>query len=242
MDVIVNMASAQPFVLEAAVLVYRERGGGKAYASVHDVEVKRQGARPKIGAGKPATRGFVRGLISGLGQSLGLEFIPDSLLFRTHDLLVWWTPAQRRTLFFSGALKELDAEEFPIPPLVWRLNDAGELYVRALGENLRPTPESALYVAPFWNTNPTTGRVCQGTMARPDAVGVTSLGGWVDGYFRAQFTHQDGPGDLTSFKGGHSALWRSLAGKKKPFPLSALLFSPYDRTLADFAAAGGSDD
>ena len=53
---------------------------------------------------------------------------------------------------------ELTGRIFPQPPLVWRV-DGGDLKIRALMENKRPTPETKLAVAPFWNLSDD-GRVC----------------------------------------------------------------------------------
>jgi hypothetical protein len=44
----------------------------------------------------------------------------------------------------------LNGRIFPQPPLVWRVAD-GELKVRALLENKRPSSITQLAVAPFWN-------------------------------------------------------------------------------------------
>lgn len=220
MYVTTELESEQPFRLQRAVLIYEEEGGlGRTYASVHPVEVARVGARPVLGAGKPVTQSFVRRLVRGLGQELVCEFLPDQVLYRSHDLIVWWTPAQTRTLFFRAGseLAKVDGDDFPIPPLVWAVNASG-LSVRALAENARPRPETPLMVAPFWNTEPAGGGVCQGTMERPEERSPATIGAWVDGYFRAQFTHGYGGGRLTTHPKDVIGLWRELAGSKKPFP------------------------
>ena len=64
------------------------------------------------------------------------EILPASVLVRTSELLVWWTPAQHRVLFFgehSEAGIDLNGKRYPIPPLVFKVA-GGNLWVRALGK------------------------------------------------------------------------------------------------------------
>jgi len=49
--------------------------------------------------------------------------------------------------------------------------------VRALAENCRPSANTRLYNAPYWNTD-AHGRVCLGSMRVPDETGITSLSAW----------------------------------------------------------------
>ncbi|MFZ0314747.1 MAG: hypothetical protein WAL85_18725, partial [Candidatus Korobacteraceae bacterium] len=51
---------------------------------------------------------------------------------------------------------------------------------------------------------------------------VTSILTWQQAFFQSEFTHPGGAGRLTIRKGGTTALWRGLAGKKR-FPPSALI-------------------
>ena len=70
----------------------------------------------------------------------------------------------------EGKAAELNGRTFPQPPLVWRV-DGGDLKIRALIENKRPAAATKLAVAPFWNLSDD-GRVCTGTMRRPDSASV----------------------------------------------------------------------
>ena len=59
-------------------------------------------------------------------------------------------------------------------------------------------------------------------MRIPKSLSVHSIPGLAATFFQSEFTHPGGVGRLTTRKGGTTALWRSLAGKKR-FPVSALI-------------------
>jgi PRTRC genetic system protein B len=122
----------------------------------------------------------------------------------------------------SEAGKELNGKRYPHPPLVYKAA-GNELCVRALERNERPTSETRLRVAPYWNTNDAEGRVCIGTMRTPDTDGVEGIEAWERGFFQSEFTHPYGAARLTSFPGGFLSLWKNLAGSTKVFPVKYLV-------------------
>ena len=160
------------------------------------------------------------------------EILPDNVLVRTPDTLVWWRPAQRRKMFFRNddELGGVSGRVFPQPPLVFRATHR-ELSIRALASNARPTGATALHVAPYYNVN-IDGVVCQGTMRAPDEFTVASMAQWERAFFESEFTHIYGSGHFTCHAGGVASLWRSLAGKST-FPAGSL--SASGKTLAQFA-------
>lgn len=256
MDHHVDLGTRRTFSPSGAVLLYTEDAlpsmrhrAPIAYATVHDIlpptataAAASEPGTPQLGPGEPVNSGFLRGLLEGLGRDLKPEFLPDNVLYRTHEVVVWWTPAAKRTLFFreGSELGDLDAEDFWTPALVWKLYRRN-LYVRALLENARPLATTPLFVAPFWNTNADTARVCEGTMQCPNASTVATLQGWVDGYFRSAFTHQDGTGALTAHPGGFTGLWREHAGGRKRFkPAWLTPTRPRAETVAAFAGVASS--
>jgi len=162
-------------------------------------------------------------LAAGLGTYIPPEILPANVLVRTSELLVWWTPAQYRTLFFgeqSEAGKDLSGKRYPLPPLVFKVS-GGTLWVRALEKNERPTSITTLKTAPFWNGNDA-GQICIGTMRVPRSSGVEAMEGWERGFFQSEFTHAYGAARLTSFPGGFLDLCRHLVGSRKPFPVEYL--------------------
>ena len=193
-------------------------------------------AGPYLAPGEPLTTAFVRTLAQGLGVQVKPEILPDNVLARTPDLLVWWTPPQCRVMFFGGTDQEarkLNGFVFPHPALIFKL--AGkDLFVRATATNSRPYPGTRLKTAPYWNTG-NHGLVCTGSMRVPESSYVTSIPAWVDAYFQSEFTHAAGAVRLTSHPGGFIALWKGLAGSKR-FPLQYL--TDAGETLQEFVTRG----
>ena len=90
MQAYVGIGANCEFKLSEAVLVYRAGGGG-AFASLHRVKQADDGV-PYLAPGEPLTTAFVRALAQGLGAQVKPEILPDNVLARTPDMLVWWSP------------------------------------------------------------------------------------------------------------------------------------------------------
>jgi len=78
-------------------------------------------------------------------------------------------------LFESSDGKTLNGKSYPHPPLVFVVDGEHRLSVRALLEDRRPAPRSAIAIAPYWNVNQA-GEVCLGSMVSPRSAGLASLG------------------------------------------------------------------
>jgi PRTRC genetic system protein B len=85
-------------------------------------------------------------------------------------------------------------------------------------------------VAPFWNLSDD-GRVCTGTMRRPDSATAAAIPAWERGFYESAFTHAN-VGRLTRHEGGFEGLWESLKGKRRRFPTESLIQLP--QTLEQF--------
>jgi PRTRC genetic system protein B len=147
-------------------------------------------------------------------------------------MIVWWTPARRQQMFYEnaeGKASDLNGCIFPQPPLVWKAAGS-ELSVRALVANKRPQATTPLAVAPFWNLSDD-GRVCTGTMRRPESATVAAIPAWERGFYESAFTHAN-VGRLTRHEGGFEGLWESLKGKRRRFPTESLIQLP--QTLEQF--------
>src|ERR1017187_6160708 len=99
MNVNVSIGGGQKMALTGAVLVYR--GGTDAFAVWHPAKPGPGGGAPYLGEAESLTTEFLRTLAAGLGTYISPEILPANVLVRTSELLVWWTPAQYRTLFFG---------------------------------------------------------------------------------------------------------------------------------------------
>jgi PRTRC genetic system protein B len=232
MDVHVRIGDTRSFALKQALLLYQE--GNRAFATLHEVRSRPDGP-PYLCAGQSVTAGFLQTLAKGLGASMAAEVLPKSVLARTPDLIAWWSPAQRRLMFFGAGTPEADklnGKMYSHPPLVFMIQGR-ELFVRALAENGRPKTDTRLRNAPYWNTD-AHGRVCLGSMRVPEEVSVNTIAAWEAAYFASEFTHPSGAVRLTTHAGGFLGLWSSLA-KRKYFPLKCLVESK--QTLGEFIEA-----
>jgi PRTRC genetic system protein B len=229
MQVHVSIGENHNFELREALLVYGDRQ--RSFVTRHEVTTRKD-APPSLGPAQPLTLTFVESLVRSLGGSSTAEVLPENILAKGNYMIVWWTPAQRHQMFYEnseGKAAALNGRTFPQPPLVWRV-DGGDLMIRALLENKRPNGSTKLAVAPFWNLSDC-GRVCTGSMRRPDTVSVATIPDWECGFYESAFTHSN-IGRLTRHKGGFEGLWEGLAGKRKRFPLETLIGLP--QTLAQF--------
>jgi PRTRC genetic system protein B len=229
MQIHISIGENHRFELREALLVYGDRQ--KSFVTRHDVTIQKD-APPTLGPAQPLTVAFVESLVRSLSGSSDAEVLPENVLAKSDRMIVWWTPAQRRQMFYENSedkAAELNGLIFPQPPLVWRVKN-GDLMIRALTENKRPQTATKLAVAPFWNLSDN-GRVCTGSMRRPDGATVSSMPDWERGFYESAFTHAN-VGRLTRHPGGFEGLWTSLAGKRKRFPLETLIVLP--QTLAQF--------
>jgi PRTRC genetic system protein B len=235
MNTYIRIGDSRTFALKQAVLLYQD--GTRAFATLHEVK-HRPNEAPYLCAGQSVTTGFLETLAKGLGASMAAEVLPEYVLARTPDLIAWWSRARPRLMFFGEDNEEtraLNGKMYPHPALVFIIQGR-ELFVRALAENRRPSANTRLCNAPYWNTD-ADGRVCLGTMRVPDERGVASLAGWEHAYFASEFTHPSGAVRLTTHPGGYVGLWWSLSGRKRAFPVKFLAESK--QTLQEFVERRG---
>jgi PRTRC genetic system protein B len=232
MDAYVDIGGSEALALKGALLVYQGRNRG--FVTWHEVRYDDGERAPYLGEAQELTTEFVRQLANGLRQRIPTEVLPDSVLARTAETIVWWTPATIRPIFFAAHdadAYKLNGKRLPQPALVWKVSGR-DLCVRALSENHRPTAVTQLMVAPYWNVDGETGWTCQGSMRSPDEFGVNSIPLWERAFFQSEFTHHTGTKRLTSHQGGFLALWTELARGQRTFPLKHLV--PAKETLQEF--------
>ena len=178
---------------------------------------------------------FLHTLAKGLKRDIRPEILPENVLMQTEEAIAWWTRARQRPMFFGGAdssAEVLNGKIYPHPALVFLISGR-DLYVRAVGADVRPSADTRLKNAPYWNTDPR-GLVCQGDMAVPNEVSVSSIRGWEGAYFQSAFTHPNGAVRLTTHPKGFHGLWTELIGKRE-FPNGFLADSK--ETLRGFIEA-----
>ena len=231
MEARVAIGANRNFVLRNAVLVYGD--GATAFATLHPVVSKGNGQLPYLGPGQALTSGFLKTLAAELGARITAEVLPANVLARTPGMITWWTQARQEVMFFGGTdekAQELSGAIYPQPALVFKVADR-ELFVRALEKDERPTEATPLKIAPHWNVD-SAGRVCLGSTRVPDEVSVSSIPGWMFGFFRSEFTHPNGAVRLTTHPQGFIGLWKSLKNSESAFPVEFL--ADANETLLQF--------
>jgi PRTRC genetic system protein B len=229
MQVHVEIGENHRFELHEALLVYRSRQA--SFITRHDVMAQKTGP-PMLGPAQPLTITFIESLARSLGGAVQAEVLPENILSKGDRMIVWWTPEQRRQMFFEnaeGKASGLNGCIFPQPPLVWKVVN-GELSLRALHRNKRPNAATTLTVAPFWNLSDD-GMVCTGTMRRPQNATVATIPDWERGFYESAFTHAN-VGRLTRHEGGFEGLWGALKSKRRRFPTETLI--QLSQTLEQF--------
>jgi PRTRC genetic system protein B len=235
MEAQIRVGAQRDFKLKHAVLIYSD--GSTAFVTLHDVVAQQEGA-PYLGPGQSLTMAFLQTLAEGLGTRMAPEVFPENVLAGTPDMIAWWSRARQRVMFFGGGTEEaqkLSGRMYPHPALVFKISGR-ELYVRALASDARPSAETRLKTAPYWNTDGPMGHVCLGSMRVPDDVTAESISGWEQAYFDSEFTHPTGAVRLTSHPGGFAGLWSSLADSHSSFPIEFL--TDAKQTLRQFLQSG----
>jgi len=231
MEARVAIGANRTFVLRKAVLVYGD--GATAFATLHPVVRKGDSQAMYLGPGQSLTSAFLKTLAAELGARIKAEILPANTLARTPDMITWWTQARREVMFFGGTdqkARELNGAIYPHPALVFKVTD-GELIVRALEKDERPTEATPLKNAPYWNVD-SAGRVCLGSTRVPDDISASSIPGWTFGFFSSQFTHPNGAVRLTTHPEGFIGLWQSLKNSQRVFPVEFL--ADANETLLQF--------
>jgi PRTRC genetic system protein B len=230
MNVSVSLGTNHDFTLQDALLIYRDHG--KVFVTRHEV---RKSPSLSLGPAETLTGEFLKSLMRSFGIKTTLDVLPERIIAHNDETTVWWMPAQRRQMFFNDSEKKMtpiSGRVFPHPALLF-VAQARALWVRALAEDKRPTANSILSVAPYWNTSEN-GSVCLGNMQEPDTVGVHAIEQWERGFFESAFSHANGAERLTLHKGGFAALWRDLADSMDEFPVNQLVST--QQTLANYLA------
>ena len=237
MNISVNIGSSQDFRLSRALLVYGTssyQGYPYRHPFVTLHEVIHDGDAARLAEGQLMTPQMLIDLMAGLGRSVPAEILPARVLVRTAEMIVWWSAACERTMFFSDrsndrVLKNMNGKLYPHPALLFKACGT-HLWVRALAKDERPTAETKLCMAPYWNCYDN-GVCCTGSMKIPQEKSVAAIDLWEESFFQSEFTHASGVRKHTRFRGGFLAMWQSLAGQTG-FPAKYLVELP--QTLAEF--------
>ena len=129
----IDVGSELELKLYQAVLLYRNDHGNRVMATVHGVMQTDTDGAPGLGAGQLLSTGALRELAKQLGTSTQAEYLPDSVVARTPELIAWWTPTSVRPMFFrqGSELANVSHKLFPHPALLFAVRNS-VLSVRSL--------------------------------------------------------------------------------------------------------------
>ena len=147
MQVHISIGENHRFELREALLIYGDRQ--RSFVTRHAVVHQKEGP-PTLEPAQPLALAFLESLARSLSGSFPAEILSETVLAKGERMIVWWTPACRRQMFYENAEGKgaaLNGKVFAQPSLVWRVEN-GELRIRAIVENKRPTANTKLCVAP----------------------------------------------------------------------------------------------
>ena len=134
--------------------------------------------------------------------------------------VVWFTKATQRELYFIESLG-IPKGKANVPPMLWVANRNG-LAVFALPNRRRPTINTKLYNAPFFNVYED-GNVCMGTVdvrIKKTASLEEFINKWEGFFFNSYFSHlMHGHNPIN---GNCVSLWENLIATGDAFPMEVL--------------------
>ena len=219
----IDVGSELELKLYQAVLLYRNDHGNRVMATVHGVMQTDTNGAPALGAGQLLSTAALRELTKQLGTSSQAEYLPDNVIARTPELIAWWAPASVRPMFFRQWLGAGRCFRQALSSSRSAIRSSQQRAIRARASG-KPKTQSPI---PNWQQRPTgtsttTEGYARGPCAFPSRFRSLPFPAWQQAFFQSEFTHPGGAGRLTTRKGGTTALWKSLVGKKR-FPSSALI-------------------
>ena len=192
--------SGRMATLTAAILLYSqdrrhhgEDGAPVSYATIHDVTPIN--GRPEIVPGRLLTQRDLQTMVSSIensNQDATSQWFDPGMLAKSGDRMIWWTQPALRPMFFKKSEhndKTFDGNAVcPIPGLVWMAMPGRGLYVYAIKGADRPTKETQLHQAPFFNVWGR-GQVCIGSASLPADETKWEPQAWEKTFFGSHFTH-----------------------------------------------------
>jgi PRTRC genetic system protein B len=191
---------AEEFTPKFCFITYSS--GSKSLLMQH--EINNDGA---IGAGVPASIPALGAALAACMPQRQLGYLPEAVLYADHDMVIWWRPAGRHTVFVS-ANNSADTKPLEVdhPPLVF-VAKGGTLAVFALLENKRPLPDTVLMHAPYPNVYET-GAICMGNARLPMQPTPQNIHDYEKAFMDSRFTHLTGARTEDRYKGGLDVLWQ----------------------------------
>lgn len=134
--------------------------------------------------------------------------------------VIWYTESCEKELFFSKGLG-IPNGIANVPALIWCANKQ-HLKIYAIDSNHRPTEDTQLFHAPFFNVYDS-GSVCMGTVdtkIKKSASLEEFTATWENCFFNSYFSHL--MYNHNPIKGNCVSLWKELIISDKDFPIDVL--------------------
>lgn len=134
--------------------------------------------------------------------------------------VLWHTKAQEQQLYFVNGLGIPNGKTY-VPAMLWYASK-NSLSVFAIATDRRPSENTTLYYAPFFNIYED-GKVCMGTVSidiKNSATVEEFTDAWEDYFFNSYFSHL--LGEHNPIKGNCVSLWKNLIETGEAFPKDVL--------------------
>lgn len=207
----IHLSKALEVRLSKAILLYSAPHSNDAFATIHNVMTTGD-APAVIGPGQCLSREGLDDALKALNKRpQRREILPSNVLWFGDSRICWFVEAARRPIYFKTTNakwnEEMNGKEVLHPPLVF-LGQPGRLAVWALASNDRPTGETNLYQAPYFNIYDY-GAMCNGNAKLPDVPSVESISQYERAFFETNFTHTN-TRQLVAGTMGHDGFWRYM--------------------------------
>lgn len=174
-----------------ALLIYERRSAHGDEVLLRKHAVQQQGGGSALGPAQTLTRADTEHLTRLLAGQ-GLQRTRPTTLAVGLQCVAWWRPPGLRPMLFdakyaqSRSIARLSGTPVPHPGLVF-IATPNNLTVYAVPGDQRPTDDTPLMHAPYWNMFPG-GALCRGTTRYPTTFTPAAQDDWETAFFQSVFT------------------------------------------------------
>lgn len=187
--VCVSLNESQDHLKTEMALLFHTRAGKLQLTTVHSASQHKD--RVELNPGKPLSpdqEAHVISLLLSSGQDKNdaIEFIPEGVLIDNARFTMWFIPESRRLMHFHTDQGRSSRVVYWPNQMVLAMDN--RLYLAAVKDNKRPTPNSPLYFSPcgnVWNNT----ELCQGNAKSPGRHGIDAIEDWQALIFDSAFSH-----------------------------------------------------
>jgi len=206
--------------------------------TVHDIKEAPTGSVIGVGrlmseSDKQEMRDFLNG-----EDGIKSQWLPENLMMINSTRMVWYVPAQKRRMYFSGDKGKGVSFEVWYPSLVFNFNGK-KLRVAAYAGQGRPKQTQPLYHAPIWNVYRET-HLCNGNADTTNIISVDAMKVWEDAIFNTVFSHSNHANVIAAIKGNKKddrAYMRFIKSKvKSGEKMTTKEMTPLCKTLEEWVS------